>query len=405
MADDGYDCDGGVISEDAVVTKYKMASEMTNRILGEVIAKCVDGGSVLAICEFGDKRIEEETSKVFKKEKELHKGIAFPTCLSVNNCICHFSPLKSETDVILKDGDLVKIDMGSHVDGFIAVVAHSLVVGASKDKPVEGKVADAMLAAHYAAEVASRLVKPNSTNFEVTDAVQKVAEAYGCKPIEGMLSHQLHRNTIDGEKVIIQNPSEQQKKETETYTFAMYDVFAVDVIVSTGEGKGREESARTTVFKKRDIIYQLKLKASRVFFTEMDKRFALMPFTLRAFEDEKKAKLGVGECVKHQLCDPYPVMFERDNEVVAQFKFTVLMMPSGPLRITAGPAFDPALFKSDKKIEDQEILDLLSTNIRPTKKQNKKKKKAAGAGDVEPPSLVPLSMNGGGCCGKCPGDQ
>merc|ERR1712243_495586 len=87
------------------------------------------GGSVLEICEFGDKRIEEETAKVFKKEKELHKGIAFPTCLSVNNCICHFSPLKSETDVILKDGDLVKIDMGSHVDGFIAVVAHSLVVG------------------------------------------------------------------------------------------------------------------------------------------------------------------------------------------------------------------------------------------------------------------------------------
>jgi methionine aminopeptidase len=51
----------------------------------------------------------EETVKVFKKEKELKKGIAFPTCVSVNNCVCHFSPLASDTDVELKDGDVVKM--------------------------------------------------------------------------------------------------------------------------------------------------------------------------------------------------------------------------------------------------------------------------------------------------------
>ena len=51
----------------------------------------------------------DETVKVFKKEKELKKGVAFPTCLSVNNCICHFSPLVSDTDVELKDGDVVKM--------------------------------------------------------------------------------------------------------------------------------------------------------------------------------------------------------------------------------------------------------------------------------------------------------
>jgi len=404
MADHSSDEEEQTISTDSVVTKYKMASEMVNKILKEVVAKCVDGGSVLEICEFGDKRIEEETAKVFKKEKELHKGIAFPTCLSVNNCICHFSPLKSENDVTLKDGDVVKVDMGAHVDGYIAVVAHTYVIGATKEKPVTGRVADVMLAAHYASEVASRLVKPTAINYSVTDAVQKVAESYGCKPIEGILSHQLHRDTIDGEKVIIQNPTENQKKETPTHTFEMYDVYAIDVIVSTGDGKGREEDARTTVFKKRDIVYQLKLKASRVFFSEMDKRFALMPFTLRAFEDEKKARMGVVECVKHGLCDPYPVIFEREGDVVAQFKFTVLLMPSGPLRITGGPAFEPELYNSDKKIEDKEILDLLSQQIRPSKKQNKKKKKAAGAGaESEPPSLVSMNLNSK--CGGCPCDH
>ena len=79
----------------------------------------------------GDSRLVEETSKAFKKDKKLVKGIAFPTCISVNNCICHFSPLTTEPDVTLADGDLVKIDLGAHIDGFIAVVAHTLVVGAS----------------------------------------------------------------------------------------------------------------------------------------------------------------------------------------------------------------------------------------------------------------------------------
>jgi len=78
-------------------------------ILKQVLDKCIAGASVREICEFGDKLLTEETNKVFKKEKELKKGIAFPTCISVNNCICHFSPIASEPDLILKDEDMVKV--------------------------------------------------------------------------------------------------------------------------------------------------------------------------------------------------------------------------------------------------------------------------------------------------------
>lgn len=78
-------------------------------VLKEILNTCVVGASVREICDLGDKLLLEETSKVFKKEKELKKGIAFPTCISVNNCICHFSPIDSEPDLILKDGDIVKV--------------------------------------------------------------------------------------------------------------------------------------------------------------------------------------------------------------------------------------------------------------------------------------------------------
>lgn len=78
-------------------------------ILKQVIDKCVAGASVREICEYGDNLLTEETNKVFKKEKELKKGIAFPTCVSVNNCICHFSPVPSESDYTIKDEDVVKV--------------------------------------------------------------------------------------------------------------------------------------------------------------------------------------------------------------------------------------------------------------------------------------------------------
>ena len=54
----------------------------------------------------------------------ISSGVAFPTCISVNNVICHYTPLLSEPDTCLQDGDLVKMDLGAHIDGFIAVVAH-----------------------------------------------------------------------------------------------------------------------------------------------------------------------------------------------------------------------------------------------------------------------------------------
>ncbi|CAL1542583.1 unnamed protein product [Lymnaea stagnalis] len=367
-------------ANDIVVTKYKMAGDMVNGILKELIAKCKEGVTVLELCEFGDKRLNEETSKVFKKDKEMKKGIAFPTCVSINNCICHFSPLKSDPPVTIKDGDVVKIDLGAHVDGYIAVAAHTIVVGASKDNPVTGRKADVIIAAQKALKAALRLVKPGNTNYGATDGVQKVTEDYKCKPIEGMLSHQLKRHIIDGEKAFIQNPTEAQRKEHESCDFEVHEVYAIDILVSTGDGKGRELDTRTTVYKKKDIIYQLKMKASRQFLSETDKKFLLMPFTLRAFEDERKAKMGVVECVKHDLMQPFNVIFEREGEYVAQYKQTVILMPNGPLNITGLP-LEEGIYNSEYTVTNPESAALLSTSI--SKKAAKKKKKKAGKSMVE----------------------
>jgi len=373
---------GTTIADDLVVTKYKMASEITNRVLKEVMDKAAANTSAVELCAFGDQRIAEETEKVFKKEKNMKKGTAFPTCISCNNCICHFSPLRSDPDYLIKDGDLVKIDLGCHVDGFIAVAAHTFVVGASKDKKVTGRKADVILAAYYAAEAALRHLKPGSSNYSITETVDKVAESYKCKPVEGMLSYQLEKNVIDGKKHIIQNPNEMQKKEgCEKCEFNLHEVYALDVLVSTGEGKPKEGDTRTTVYKRKDLIYQLKMKASKNLLSEAEKKYGMMPFSLRNFEEEGKARLGITECVKHDLMEPYPVYYEKEGEFVAEFKFTVLVMPNNTMKITGLPV-DFEAYQTENSITDEATKALLALSLvtkkkKPKAKKDKKEGKAA----------------------------
>lgn len=354
--------DENTIADNTVVQKYKVAGNIINKALQTLIQGCKVGASAKALCQKGDHILEQETGKKYKNEPEMKKGIAFPTCLSVNNCICHFSPSKNDPDYTLKAGDVVKIDLGAHIDGFIAVAAHTIVVGATAEAKASGRAADVVLAAYHASQAALRLLKDGTSNYAVTDAVQKIAAEYKCKPIEGMLSHQLKQFKIDGEKTIIQNPTIAQKKEHEKCTFEKYEVYAMDVLVSTGEGLGKELDTKVSIYKKTEENYLLKLKASRAFYAEVKKKYGTMPFNLRNFEEEAKAKMGVHECVTHKLVEPFQVLYEKHNEIVAQFKNTVLILPNG-LTVVTGSPFDQGCYESEHSIQDEEMKKLLAEDL------------------------------------------
>lgn len=354
--------DENTIADNTVVQKYKVAGNIVNKALQTLITGCKVGASAKALCQKGDHILEQETGKKYKNEPEMKKGIAFPTCLSVNNCICHFSPSKNDPDYTLKAGDVVKIDLGAHIDGFIAVAAHTIVVGATAEAKATGRAADVVLAAYHASQAALRLLKDGTSNYAVTEAVQKIAAEYKCKPIEGMLSHQLKQFKIDGEKTIIQNPTIAQKKEHEKCSFEKYEVYAMDVLVSTGEGLGKELDTKVSIYKKTEENYLLKLKASRAFYAEVKKKYGTMPFNLRNFEEEAKAKMGVHECVTHKLVEPFQVLYEKHNEIVAQFKNTVLILPNG-LTVVTGFPFDLGCYESEHSIQDEEMKKLLAEDL------------------------------------------
>ena len=165
--------------------------------------------------------------------------------------------------------------------------------------------------------------------------------------------------------------------------------------MSTGLGKAKEGDARTTVFKRAvDQNYSLKMKASRYIFNEINSKHPTMPFTIREF-DEQRARMGVVECVKHELLSPYPVLYEAPDEFLAHIKLTVLITATNTMKITQGPRPE---CKSDKVleirsmilvytcclselwqvIEDEEVKTILSSS---TKRKAAKKEAAAKVED------------------------
>lgn len=72
-------------------------------------------------------------------------------------------------------------------------------------------------------------------NQDVTEAIQKVAAAYDCKIVEGVLSHQMKQFVIDGNKVVL-NVSGPDMRVDEA-EFEENEVYAIDIVTSTGEGK------------------------------------------------------------------------------------------------------------------------------------------------------------------------
>ena len=76
----------------------------------------------------------------------------------------------------------------------------------------------------------------------------------------------------------------------------------------------REKDAKISIYKKTDETYMLKMKNSREFFSAVNKKFGPMPFNLRNFDSETKAKMGVVECCTHKLVVPFQVLYEKEGK-------------------------------------------------------------------------------------------
>lgn len=384
------------LSNSDVCTKYQEASKIVNLTLEGLVSQTVVGAKVLELCEFGTTVMETTASKLYTKKVDgqiIDRGVAFPVCVSVNDIVCNFSPLdvKNDTDPEavppLKAGDIVKFDLGCHIDGYIAVAAHTVVVKETADSPAppeDPELSKCAVAAYNAMLVAAASISAGKSNSDVTAAVDRVAKAYDVTPISSVRMHQMKRYVLDGVKEVAlkePGPDDPEEEKVPDCTFEQAEVYAVDVAMSTGDGKARPGVMRTTIFKRNvEHQYLLKVKAARQLLAEVDKKYPTLPFTMRNLSDVRTAKLGITECINHGLLTPYPSMHDYSGKV-AHFKCTVLLLPSGTARVTGLKLPEYFTTETEPDEETQKILKEIAeaeakkAAKKAAKKKNKKKKK------------------------------
>ncbi|KAJ4375059.1 hypothetical protein N0V83_002139 [Neocucurbitaria cava] len=378
------------------ITKYKVAGEISQKVLKEVAGWIKADASIVELCERGDQLLAEEVGKVYKGKKVL-KGIGHCTTISPSAYVTPYTPLKSDTEeaaATLKEGEVVKIQLGAQIDGFCTIVCDNVIVGASEGE-VTGREADLILATYYANELLLRLMVPPGlvahgdeeeqkkaaskkayTQSQITNMLEKVTKAYGCNLVESTTIWLFEHNEIESKKKIILAPGEGVRGEGLP---EIGEVWGVEMGVSLGSGKVKNNGNRTTLHRRTATTYQLKRPTSRSLLSEVVKKFGTFPFSLRQLEDEKSAKVGVVECVRSGVLRQYEVVVEKDSSPVARLFSTVAITKNGMQRLAQPAALDLSKYKSDKKIEDEEILKILEQPIgkTSTKKNKKKKKKPA----------------------------
>lgn len=271
----------------------------------------------------------------------LSIGIAFPTTITPGDLVTPYSPLHTDVEEAakaLKANQIVKIQLGVHIDGFPAIVGSTIIVPAASGEtaaPTQTQ-ADILLSTHYCNELLLRLLLPPSitttapaegeekkekkpyNQTQINAMLRKVCEAYGTNLVESTTSYHFDRNEVEGKKRIVLNAGEGIKGEGLT---DVNEAWGVEVAVSGGSGKTKALDLRSTIHKKTGTTFLLKRTTAKQTFGEIVKKFGSFPFSLRQLENERTAKMGVVECVRSNILRQYEVVGEKeaDKEVARIF--------------------------------------------------------------------------------------
>ena len=270
---------------------------------------------------FGKKLIEEGKSMLDITEKienyVYHNGgkLAFPTNLAINNVGAHWTPSTKTTEKFQK-GDLVKLDVGVHIDGYIGDNALTVEVGTEK----YGKLIDTSREALNAAiEVAGPGINVGMIGY----AVQTTIENRGYKPIANLTGHGIKRYNLHS------GISVPNVKENGGAVLKPGDIIAIEPFVTDGAGRvgGKRNSNIYHVRQVRNIKDE---KAAEMI-DEIQHRYKGLPFAERWLHDiqTNDATNSLTKLMRAGIISYYPVLDELGKGMVAQSEHTVLITNSG----------------------------------------------------------------------------
>ena len=291
------------------ILKWKEAGKLARNALNFGKSLIQNGASMLDVTE----RIEN-----FVTEK--NGGLAFPTNLAINNVGAHWTP-STKSKEIFHTGDVVKLDVGVHIDGYIGDNALTVEIGNDKYKKLIEASSEALNAA---IEVAA----PGVNVGIIGHAVQDTIEGYGYRPIANLTGHGIKRyNLHSGVSV----PSVRERGGA---VLRSGDVVAIEPFATDGAGRvgGKRNS---NIYHLRQVRKIRDEKATKLMM-EIQERYHGLPFAERWLHSiQDNATKNLQKLVRAGVVSYYPILEELGKGTVTQAEHTVMITSNGVEVLTA----------------------------------------------------------------------
>ena len=260
------------------------------------------------------KRMLDVTEKIESYVRKNGGELAFPTNLAVNNVGAHWTPSSKSKD-IFRNGDVVKLDVGVHIDGYIG--DNALTV------EIETKNYEKMIEASREALNAAINVAVAGVNVGVIGhAVQDKIEQYGYRPIANLTGHRIKRYNLHSG---ISIPSVRERGGP---SLTNGDIVAIEPFVTDGAGRvgGKRNS---NIYHLRQIRKIRDEKATELMI-EIKDRYKGLPFAERwLHEIQEDATKNLQKLLRAGIVSYYPVLDELGKGIVSQSEHTLLITNNG----------------------------------------------------------------------------
>lgn len=258
------------------------------------------GASFLEVMDHCEKRI-----------KELGGQIAWAQ-MAVNDTAAHFCPTEDDQS-ISQEGQVIKVDIGVHLNGYLADNAMTVIVGSSNEHK------DMVKAAQNALKAAINLVRPGTPLWQLGEAQYSEAEALGFTTVKNLSGHNIEHYKVHGGVTI---PSFNNKDKTELKEGLQ---IAIEPFVTNGQGLIKEKGPATIfmVGKERGVRSPYAKKI-----LEYVKSQQGLPFTTRWLTREfgkGLTALGMRELQQLGIVRSYPPLVEVSGGIVTQFEHSMIV--------------------------------------------------------------------------------
>jgi methionyl aminopeptidase len=287
------------VQEAEVLEKYREAGHILAEVRAEAIKKVKVGQKLLDVAESIERSIQEKGG-----------AIAFPMNISLNDEAAHATPSKADASTFGRD--LVKLDIGVHIDGYIADTAVTVDLGHNK-KLLE--------ASNSALERAIEVVHAGVDTADISAVIEQTITDYGFRPVVNLTGHGLERYTQHAPPPIHNRRTQSGTKLQEG------QVIAIEPFSSNGNGRVYETG-------KAEIFSLVKTKPvrspeARAILKEIE-AYNSLPFAKRWLKG--RVDLGLKQLEAAGMIHAYPVL--KDRGLVSQAEDTLIVTVDGSDVIT-----------------------------------------------------------------------